>query len=214
MIKKITLSSAILAALLVVPYAAATPITIFEDNFDRDGSHVADSVGNNWETVREDSASYVRVKNSELRLRGMNYPEVYRKISTTGYNNISIEFEWRQANGENKDALNLFWASNVTTPIGGSPWTTTGATPVWTIKLSTYQLTQGTVSVAINNGGGLADAAFGFNVDVTEDNEQAFITGVRVTGDAVAVADTGSTAFLLGAGMLGLAAFRRRMGRN
>jgi hypothetical protein len=211
MIRNLTLSFAILAALLVVPYAAATPITIFEDNFDRDGSHVADSVGNNWETVREDSASYVRVKNSELRLRGMNYPEVYRKISTTGYNNISIEFEWRQANGENKDALNLFWASNVTT---GSPWTTTGATPVWTIKLSTYQLTQGTVSVAINNGGGLADAAFGFNVDVNNDNEQAYITGVRVTGDAAAVADTGSTAFLLGAGMLGLAAFRRRMGRN
>ena len=211
MIKKITLSSAILAALLIVPYAAATPITIFEDNFDRDGSHVADSVGNNWETVHEDSASYVRVQNGELRLRGMNYPEVYRKISTTGYNNISIEFEWRQANGENKDALNLFWASNVTV---GSPWTTTGATPVWTIKLSTYQPAQGTVSFAINNGGGLADAAFGFNVDVTEDNEQAFITVVRVTGDAVAVADTGSTAFLLGAGMLGLAAFRRRMGRN
>ena len=143
----------------------------------------------------------------------MNYPEVYRKISTTGYNNISIEFEWRQANAENKDALNLFWASNVGTPSGG-PWTTTGATPVWTIKLSTYQLTQGTVSVAINNGGGLADAAFGFNVDVNNDNEQAYITGVRVTGDAAAVADTGSTAFLLGAGMLGLAAFRRRMGRN
>jgi len=213
MIRNLTLSFAILAALLVVPYAVATPITIFEDNFDRDGSHVADSVGNNWETVREDSASYVRVKNSELRLRGMNYPEVYRKISTTGYNNISIEFEWRQANAENKDALNLFWASNVATPSGG-PWTTTGATPVWTIKLSTYQLTQGTVSVAINNGGGLADAAFGFNVDVNNDNEQAYITGVRVTGDAAAVADTGSTAFLLGAGMLGLAAFRRRMGRN
>ena len=209
MIRNLTLSSAILAALLVVPYAAATPITIFEDNFDRDSNHVQNSVGNEWETVREVKDSYVRVKNSELRLRGMLNPEVYRTISTIGYDNISIEFEWKQTNGDNTDALNLFWASN----IGGSPWTTTGATPVWTIKLSTYQLTQGTVSVPINNGGGLADAAFGFNVSVTEDDEQAFITGVRVTGDAVAAADTGSTAFLLGAGMLGLAAIRRRFAK-
>ena len=212
MIRNLTLSSAILAALLVVPYAAATPITIFEDNFDRDSNHVQNSVGNEWETVREVKDSYVRVKNSELRLRGMNYPEVYRKISTTGYNNISIEFEWTKANGDNKDALNLFWASN----IGNSPWTTTGANPVWTIKLSTYQLTQGTVSVEINNGGGLADAAFGFNVSVTADNEQAYITGLRVKGDVAitTVPDTGSTTLLLGTGMLGLAAFRRRMGRN
>ena len=211
MIRNLTLSSAILAALLVVPYAAATPITIFEDNFDRDSNHVQNSVGNEWETVREVKDSYVRVKNSELRLRGMLNPEVYRTISTIGYDNISIEFEWRQANGDNKDALNLFWASN----IGGSPWTTTGATPVWTIKLSTYQLTQGTVSVTINNGGGLADAAFGFNVSVTEDDEQAFITGVRVKGDVAitTVPDTGSTTLLLGTGLLGLAAIRRRFAK-
>jgi len=209
MINKYNFSSAILAVLLIAPFAGATSITIFEDDFVRDSSHTNNSVGNGWVEEYEAQDSYVRAKDGKLRLRGLNGPEAYHAISTVGYTDITIEFEWEQANAENEDALNLFWM-NSTIPGG---WTTVDATAVWSIELSTYDASQGKVSVGITGGGEFANAAFGFRADVSDDNEQAYITTVKVTGKTASpsnVPDSGSTVGLLGLGFVGLVGFRRR----
>jgi|TARA_B110000902_G_scaffold200458_1_gene227638 hypothetical protein len=205
--QKSYISSAILAALVMAPYAAAVPVNIlFEDTFERATDN---DVGNSWVTVREEQANYIRVKDGKLRLRGKNEPELYQKISTVGFDTITIDFKWTQAAGEGQDALNLFWIDDVTDQ---KLWTTEDVDPVWTMKLSNYDSDPVTVSVKIEAGGELANAAFGFNVNVNKDDEQAFITQVTVMGNkAIAtVPDTSSTSLLLGTGLLGLAAVRRR----
>ncbi len=106
--KTIILLSAFLLAIGMASSAAAG--IIFYDNFNRPNNN---SVGHGWGEI-EDEHNDVAIRNNYLRLRdnkfGVPDAAVYQGISTYGYQDIYLSFDWYASrNTEDNDYLYVSW---------------------------------------------------------------------------------------------------------
>jgi hypothetical protein len=100
---------------------SASAVMIFQDDFTRVGTYPQNNIGNGW-IETENSKNDIRVKlfggEPRLRIRDTN-ASVEQQVSTVGYTNISLTFDWRgNNNAESGDSLGFTWfdGSNVHDP--------------------------------------------------------------------------------------------------
>lgn len=148
---------------------------LFSDNFNRSSNHV---VGNGWTEIEHDAYD-VAVSSNYLRLRDeqRDIPDaaVTQGISTAGYENIFVDFDWGRSETEDADTLNLSW------DLGDSKWTT-----VWTQKLGGRD--GGFASVSIDMLPTVDDQAklrLRLWTNVSDSDEYAKVDNFVVRGDVI-----------------------------
>lgn len=203
-----------LALALTMSTAFATPVsTIFDDQFNRINNS---TVGNSWVEINNDSND-VAIYNNALRLRDeannargtVTSPDAAatRTISTAGYQNINVQFNWAAlTDSENSDLLGFSWKKT--------------SDSVFTNVASFTLGGNGSFNLASFDLGDLANDTsidLRFWTRVSEDNEGAMVDWVTVSGTSIpavtaqmAAVPEPATFALLGIGFLGAGMARRR----
>ena len=182
--KTTTLATAVLLATTTLARAGV----IFADDFNRGGTTV-NTVGNGW-VENESAATDARIiLGVELELNGPFAVSVTQHLgSTLGLFGSYIAFDWRGLFSEPGDFLNLLWSND------GSTFN-----PLASYDLTNSAFTRAVVSIPDNQ----ADLFIRFQLNV-DDTEVANVDNVEVG------VPEPSTLGLIGLGLLGLGAMRRR----
>jgi hypothetical protein len=170
-----SLKSLLALALLTGLPASAAPI--LSDDFDRGVSSV---VGAGWTEVESDAVDVSLVNRSSggqaMQLRDDDPRAIASQlggISTVGYTNIRMSYEWAATNNtESGDFLWFEWRA--------------GSTGNWT-EIAQHALLgtsdYGSVVWDIAGADGLSDFEFRFRVVVDSNNEGAYVDNVYLSGD-------------------------------
>ncbi len=196
------LKKTLLAALVCNFASLAQATVLFSDNFNRADSN---TVGNGWVEL-EDDADDVAIWNNSMRLRdtlpGNPDAASTNALSTAGYTDIILTFDWAASNNtEPSDDLYVDWSSD------GINYTTLFHTALGGSGFESVAL--GPLGI-----GGHDPFYLRFWTDVSTSSEWAAIDNVVLSGTAV-VANNPSTVpepgtlALFGLGILGFAGARR-----
>jgi hypothetical protein len=88
--------------------------TIFLDDFNRANS---DTVGNGW-VENGGGTSSIAINSNSLMFNGnatLTATEGTVNISTVGFTNIALSYDWSSTGGESSDVLRSYWSSDGTT---------------------------------------------------------------------------------------------------
>jgi hypothetical protein len=197
--KKIIVLMVISLFLLMVGPVYA--IQIFSDDFNRANSN---TVGNAW-LEYEHNADDVAIVGNYLQLRdeisGTVDASASRALDLSLYKNITISFAWRPITAsEADDYLIIDWTDTT-----GTTWT-----EIFKSGLGSDSSSWNIVSArALPGAPNIATFQIRLWTDVSESNEGANIDYITLNGDLKAVPEP-TTMLLLGFGLLGLGAVRRK----
>jgi hypothetical protein len=196
--KKIIVLMVISLFLLMVGPVYA--IQIFSDDFNRANSN---TVGNGW-TEYEDGSSDVAIVSNYLQLRderdGLVDASASRALDLSIYKNITLDFAWRPiTTSDSEDYLYVDWTDTT-----GSTWT-----QVFKNNLGSNSTSWNYVSGTALPGANIATFKIRLWTDVSQGDEGANIDYITLNGDLKAVPEP-TTMLLLGFGLLGLGAVRRK----
>ena len=187
------LAGACLGAGLISTQGHAT--SVFTDDFNRPDSQ---TVGNGWV---EGDANDVRIIGGELQLgknQGASATQGTLVLSTVGYTNLTLSYDWRGIGTEAGDTLDVSWSADGTT-----------FTPLASHDLANPAAFVNNI-VGLGVGAqGLADIVIRFSLDANMGNDFARIDNVSLQGDYSTVSAVPLPAALpLFGGALGLAGLR------
>jgi hypothetical protein len=201
-------STTLLAALMMFALPGISgAATIFYDDFNRPNST---EVGNGW-IVTEDGRWDVRIKNNRLRMRDKDGSPFVTQIGidTTGYENITLSFDYEAFAGngdttETKDILSVLYD-------GGS-----GLQLLDAIELGTDGVVFSVTYSLPDSASGITDLATRLTLEVSTDEEGVFIDNFLISGDLVSTdphsspAPEPSAALVFGVGLLTVSTHLRR----
>jgi hypothetical protein len=206
-------NAAVVATLWTASPASAAQI--FSDNFNRSNNN---TVGNNWSEI-EDSNHDVSIVSNRLMLEDeggnqfIDAAATQLSISTLGYQNITLSFDWAAlTDSDSSDLLIAEWR------IGSGVWNTaTGGTNLATLGLGGNGSFTGSGTLDLIGAGNQSNIQFRFRTNVSDHDEGAYVDNVVLSGTAISTTPVPEPASLtlFGSGLLGLGAMirRRRMAK-
>lgn len=206
-------NAAVVATLWTASPASAAQI--FSDNFNRSNNN---TVGNNWSEI-EDSNHDVSIVSNRLMLEDeggnqfIDAAATQLSISTLGYQNITLSFDWAAlTDSDSSDLLIAEWR------IGSGAWNTaTGGTNLATLGLGGNGSFTGSGTLDLIGAGNQSNIQFRFRTNVSDHDEGAYVDNVVLSGTAISTTPVPEPASLtlFGSGLLGLGAMirRRRMAK-
>jgi hypothetical protein len=206
-------NAAVVATLWTASPASAAQI--FSDNFNRSNNN---TVGNNWSEI-EDSNHDVSIVSNRLMLEDeggnqfIDAAATQLSISTLGYQNITLSFDWAAlTDSDSSDLLIAEWR------IGSGVWNTaTGGTNLATLGLGGNGSFTGSGTLDLIGAGNQSNIQFRFRTNVSDHDEGAYVDNVVLSGTAISTTPVPEPASLtlFGSGLLGFGALirRRRMAK-
>ena len=179
-------SSILGAAILLSCVGSASAVTIFSDDFNRANSA---TVGNGWvegSGISLDANSMLFSGNATLTAT-----EGTLTLSTVGFTNLTLSYDWSSSGSENDDQLLSFWSQD-----GGTTLNSLGTHSL--NNLNTFVSASFNLPATAQN---LADITLVFRFEGNMGNDSARVDNVLLTGVAAPVPGP-----IAGAGLPGLIA--------
>ncbi len=199
---------------------SASAAIIFEDDFNRfTGNPVLDHVvGNGWAEMEYVDGRVAITGKNGVRLRdsldnNIIGAAITQTISTTNFNNLTIQFDWTNNYWAKKGQVKLYLSWDLDDDNWSTAWSRD-------LNLGTYgtpdvkpNFTKASMETASISGLGALDNQSIVRIrlwtDVTKFDQAARIDNFMITGDLTPVPEP-ATMVLFGLGLLGLAGVKRR----
>jgi len=182
-------SSILGAAILLSCVGSASAVTIFSDDFNRANSA---TVGNGW--VEGNGGNGISIDANSMLFSGnatLTATEGTLTLSTVGFTNLTLSYDWSSSGSENDDQLLSFWSQD-----GGTTLNSLGTHSL--NNLNTFVSASFNLPATAQN---LADITLVFRFEGNMGNDNARVDNVLLTGVAAPVPGP-----IAGAGLPGLIA--------